>query len=153
MQALCRAVQDEVIQPESLNDKVVKLLNAKTSTLSPPKLGDILSSIRKHQPNIGCMIEVREPIHDDVIRRWVFTGPEVNFDQMFGEIIRLFNITPSLVRSKMTETLKPTIVNNIAQVVAKYLNNEDDLNVSITTVTRLVGMCGYLIYAEFKEVD
>lgn len=65
----------------------------------------------------------------------------------------MFEITPTLVRNKMTETLKPTIVNNIAQCVAKYQNGEPDLNVSITTVSRLVNMCDHLIYADFEEVD
>lgn len=152
MQALCRAVTDEVILPESLDDRLVKLLNAKTNTLSPSKLGEILTHIRKTQPKMCCVIRVLEPTHDELIKKWVFTGPEVRFSGMLGEIIKLFDITPTLVRSKMTETLKPTIVNNIAQCVAKYQNG-DDFNVSITTVSRLVNMCDHMIYADFEEVE
>lgn len=153
MQALCRGVVDGVIHVESLDDRLVKLLNAKTNTLSPTKLGEILTTIRKHQPKIACVIEVREPINDDLVRKWVFTGPEVKFTKMLEDIIKTFEITPTLVRTKMTETLKSTIVNNIAQTVARFLNGDPEQNVSVTTVSRLVNMCGYLIYAEFKEVD
>lgn len=153
MQALCRAVSEEVILPESMDERLVKLLNAKTNTLSPSKLGEILVQIRKTQPKISCVIRVLEPVNDEMLKKWVFTGPEVRFAHMFGEIIKMFNITPTLVRSKMTETLKPTIVNNIAQCVAKYQNGDDDINVSITTISRLVNMCDHLIYADFEEVD
>ena len=153
MQALCRAVTDEVILPESLDDRLVKLLNAKTNTLSPSKLGEILEHIRKTQPKMCCVIRVSEPTNDELIKKWVFTGPTCRFSGMLNEIIKMFEITPTLVRNKMTETLKPTIVNNIAQCVAKYQNGEPDLNVSITTVSRLVNMCDHLIYADFEEVD
>lgn len=153
MQALCRAVVDEVILPESLDDKLVKLLNAKTNTLSPSKLGELLEQVRKTQPKIACVIRVLEPVNDEMLKKWVFVGPDVNFIIMLGDIIKMFNITPSIVRSKMTETLKPTIVNNIAQCVAKYQNSDDDLNVSITTISRIVNMCNHLIYADFEEVE
>lgn len=153
MQALCRAVTDEVILPESLDDRLVKLLNAKTNTLSPSKLGEILEHIKKTQPKMCCVIRVLEPTNDELIKKWVFTGPTCRFSGMLNEIIKMFEITPTLVRNKMTETLKPTIVNNIAQCVAKYQNGEPDLNVSITTVSRLVNMCDHLIYADFEEVD
>jgi hypothetical protein len=152
MQALCRGVVDEVIHVESLDDRLVKLLNAKTNTLSPTKLGEILTTIRKKQPKIACVIEVREPVNDDVVKKWVFVGPEVKFTKMLEDVIKIFEITPTLVRTKMTETLKPTIVNNIAQTVARFLNGDPEQNVSVTTVSRLVNMCGYLIYAEFKEL-
>lgn len=61
MQALCRAVTDEVILPESLDDRLVKLLNAKTNTLSPSKLGEILEQIRKTQPKMCCVIQSQNP--------------------------------------------------------------------------------------------
>jgi hypothetical protein len=56
----------------------------------------------------------------------------------------------------MTETLKPTVVNNVAQLVAKYsVASKEERNkmvISIRTITRLVNMSGYLIYAEFKKI-
>lgn len=158
MQALCRAITDEVIKPENLDEKTIKLLNAKTNTLSPKKLGDILSTVRKNQPNIGCVITMIDPKEDTIVREWIFVGPNVNFINVLGEVISIFEITPSYVRNKMTETLKPTIVNNIAQLVARYQNAEtkedyDDINVSISTITRLVNMSDHLLYADFKEVE
>ena len=58
-----------------------------------------------------------------------------------------------MVRNKMTETLKPTIVNNIAQLIAKYAvaEDKDELTISINTISRLVNMTGNLIFAEFTE--
>ena len=154
MQALCRAVAEEVIIPEALDDRLVKLLNAKTNTLSPIKLGDILTHIRKHQPKMACILTMLDARDDTVIREWIFIGPEVNFTEVLGDVIKIFDITPSVVRTKMTETLKPTIVNNIAQCVAKYLNKKDneEMNVSITTISRLVNMSDHLLYADFKEI-
>ena len=154
MQALCRAVAEEVIIPEALDDRLVKLLNAKTNTLSPIKLGDILTHIRKHQPKMACILTMLDARDDTVIREWIFVGPEVNFTEVLGDVIKIFDITPSVVRTKMTETLKPTIVNNIAQCVAKYLNKKDneEMNVSITTISRLVNMSDHLLYADFKEI-
>lgn len=154
MQALCRAIAEEVIIPEALDDRLVKLLNAKTNTLSPIKLGDILTHIRKHQPKMACILTMLDARDDTVIREWIFVGPEVNFTGVLGDVIKIFDITPSVVRTKMTETLKTTIVNNIAQCVAKYLNKRDneEMNVSITTISRLVNMSDHLLYADFKEI-
>ena len=154
MQALCRAVAEEVIIPEALDDRLVKLLNAKTNTLSPIKLGDILTHIRKHLPKMACILTMLDARDDTVRREWIFVGPEVNFTAVLGDVIKIFDITPSVVRTKMTETLKPTIVNNIAQCVAKYLNKKDneEMNVSITTISRLVNMSDHLLYADFKEI-
>jgi hypothetical protein len=51
-----------------------------------------------------------------------------------------------------------TIVNNVSQLVSKFLTMKDDpdkldtLRVSITSITRLVNMMGYTIIAEFKPV-
>lgn len=153
MQALCHAVTEEIIHPESLDDRLVKLLNAKTNTVSPSKLGEILESVRKHQPNMSCVIRVLTADDDTLIKRWVFTGPEVKFSGIFRDIIKTFEITPTTIRTKMSETLKPTIVNNIAQMVAKYQNDDEDPNVSISTISRLVNMSGYLIYADFEDVE
>lgn len=153
MQALCRAVVDEIILPESLDEKTVKLLNAKTNTLSPAKLGEIIEHVRKKQPKLACVIKILEPVDDMVVHKWVFIGPSVSFADIFKEVIKMFEITPASIRTKMTETLKPTIVNNIAQCVGKYLNTGDVPDISITTISRLVNMSNHLIYADFEEVD
>jgi hypothetical protein len=47
-------------------------------------------------------------------------------------------------------------VNNIAQLVSKYNTSNDEekksMQVSITTISRLVNMSAHTLYAEFKEV-
>lgn len=156
MNALCRAVSENVILVDSLDDKTVKLLNAKTNTLSSSKLGSILDNVRESQPNIVCCVSLVKPI-DEVLKTWTFDNKDVNFIDIFGYILKYFDLNPTIVRTKMGELLKPTIVNNIAQLVAKYQYGDDNdrasINVSITTLTRLVNMCDHMLFAEFKKVS
>ena len=155
MSALCRAVNENVILIDSLDDKTIKLLNAQTNTLSPSKLGHILSVIHENQPNIGCVVSLIKPI-DELICQWVFTDKHVNLIGIFEFMINHFNLDPTTVRVKMSEMLKPTIVNNIAQSVAKFQNGDDtdrtEMNISITTLTRIANMCDHMLFAEFKNV-
>ena len=154
MQALCKAVTDDVIHDTSLDSKLVKLLNAETNSISQMKLGEVLTSIRKKQPNMACVIQLLTPDMGRVLEEWVFTGPIVSFDGIFEYVIKKFDITPQTIREKLSQMLKPTIANNIGQFVSRYLNHDDDddLVVSITTISRLVNMEGHIILAEFKEV-
>lgn len=157
MAALCSAVTEGVIKQQSFDDRLIKLLNSSTNTLSAPKLGSILSSIRETQPNMKCVISLMSSDMTETIERWIFIGPNVKFNKMFEYVIDKFEITPNIIRTKMTEMLKSTIVNNVAQLVAKYANlNEEERNkiqISITTVTRLVNMSGYLLMAKFTEEE
>jgi hypothetical protein len=155
MSALCTACETGVIKSTSLDDKIIKLLNSATNTLSPSKLGYILNQVHKEQPNLVCCITIKDKDMQPV-KEWNFVGPEVAFHGMFEYVVNEFEITPQMIRTKMTQMLKPTIVNNIAQLVAKYDTLDEverrKLNISITTVSRLVNMSGYLIFAEFKEL-
>ena len=157
MSALCRAVNDGVIRMDAVDDHIVKLLNSPTNTLSAVKVGNILTQIRKFQPNMCCVITLKSSDMNEKINEWIFTGPEVYFNKIFEYVIDKFEITPSLVRNKMTAMLKTTIVNNVAQLVAKYnsLTDEEEkkhLTISINTVTRLVNMSDHILLAEFKEI-
>lgn len=157
MSALCRAVNDGVIHMDTVDDHIVKLLNSPTNTLSAVKVGNILTQIRKFQPNMCCVITLKSSDMNEKINEWIFTGPEVYFNKIFEYVIDKFEITPSLVRNKMTAMLKTTIVNNVAQLVAKYnsLTDEEEkkhLTISINTVTRLVNMSDHILLAEFKEI-
>lgn len=157
MSALCRAVNDGIIHIDAVDDRIVKLLNSPTNTLSAVKVGNILTQIRKFQPNMCCVITLKSSDMNEKINEWIFTGPEVYFNKIFEYVIDKFEITPSLVRNKMTAMLKTTIVNNVAQLVAKYnsLTDEEEkkhLTISINTVTRLVNMSDHILLAEFKEV-
>lgn len=157
MSALCTAVSNGVIKQSSLDDRLIKLLNSATNTLSAGKLGDILSHLRTVQPNMSCVITLMEPDMSDVVNEWIFTGPDVYFNKLFEYVIEHFEITPTIVRNKMTEMLKPTIVNNVAQLIAKYNSITDekekqDITISISTITRLVNMSGYILMAEFCNI-
>ena len=157
MSALCRAVSDDVIHMSSIDDKIIKLLNSPTNTLSAVKVGSILNQVRKSQPNMCCVITLKSSDMNDTINEWTFTGPEVYFNKIFEFVIEYFEITPSMVRNKMTTMLKTTIVNNVAQLVAKYTSLTDEeekkqLTISINTITRLVNMSDHILLAEFKEV-
>lgn len=154
MQALCKAIMDGVIKETSLNAKIVKLLNAETASIAQSKLEEILIQVRKHQPNIACVITLMTSDMSTKLNQWVFTGPIVRFNGMFEYIIDVFSITPVTIREKLSKTLKPTIANNIAQLVSRYEMepNPEDTVISITTICRLVNMEDHLLMAEFKEV-
>ena len=157
MGALCRAVSEDVSHMSSIDDKIIKLLNSPTNTLSAVKVGSILNQVRKSQPNMCCVITLKSSDMNDTINEWTFTGPEVYFNKIFEFVIEYFEITPSMVRNKMTTMLKTTIVNNVAQLVAKYTSLTDEeekkqLTISINTITRLVNMSDHILLAEFKEV-
>ena len=157
MAALCIAVNTGVIKVASLDEKIIKLLNSSTNTLSARKLGDILTHIRRIQPKMTCVISLKTADMDTVIHEWAFTGPDISFIKIFDFVIDYFDITPPMIRQKMTKQLKNTIVNNVAQLVARYkmIENESEkekLTISISTITRLVLMSDHLLIAEFKNV-
>lgn len=155
MQALCRAVSQNTINVSNLDEKTIKLLNSSTNTISYPKLLNILDVIHMTNDNIKCHIEIKDPNKGSaVIKEWfIHDKDDVTFIQIFDFVISYFEITPYMVRELMTKTLKPTVVNNVAQFVAKYQaaskEERESFVVSIRTITRLVNMKGYLIFAEF----
>lgn len=157
MSALCAATTSGIIKSTSLDDKIIKILNSPTSTLSEKKLIDTLNCVRQTQPSIVCVITLKSPgLHPEIVNEWVIDGSDdTKLIDIFDFVVNEFNITPHDIRVKMGEMLKTTIVNNIAQLVSKYNSLEDtekrQLQVSITTISRLVNMNGYMMYAEFKE--
>lgn len=157
MTAFCKAVMDDVIKPSSLNERLVKLLNSETNTISQSKLKEILDIVHEHQPNICCCISMDDYDGIDVIPRydWVYKDNDVNFVVPFRTVLNFYQITPSDIRKRMTETLKPTIVNNVSQLVSKfYKSTKEEQNkmvISISTIQRLVNMSGGSLTAEFYE--
>ncbi len=156
MSALCTAVTNGNIKEAALNESIIKLLNSSTSTLSAVKVGKILSILRETQPNMTCVITLKTGDSKDIIKEWVFTGPEVYFNRIFEFVVREFDITPAIIRSRLGEMFKMTIVNNVAQLLGKYktLKTEEDrkaVAISISTITRLVNMSHHLLFAEFVE--
>jgi len=158
MQALCRAVSEDVVHFTTLDDRLIKLLNSPTNTLSQNKLFDILKHIRLYQPNIVCFISLMVADMSSTLKTWILDGSDnVKFIDIFEYVINEFEITPSMVRNKMIVSLKPTIVNNVSQFVSKYLNTESEeerrnITVSINTISRLVNMMDHLLFAEFRKI-
>lgn len=158
MAALCTAVTNGKIKEAALNESIIKLLNSSTSTLSAVKVGKILSILRQTQPNMTCVITLKTSDAREDVKEWVFTGPEVYFNRIFEFVVREFEITPALIRSRLGEMFKMTIVNNVAQLLGKYETLKTDeerkaVPISISTITRLVNMSHHLLFAEFVERD
>lgn len=153
MTALCKAVNEGVIKPSALNERLIKLLNSETITISQSKLTEILQSVQRVQPRMVCVVTMQNlEFHE--LMSWKFKD-SANFISMFGEVLQYYRITPSDIRKKMVDTLKSTIVNNVSQLVSKYYKADEierqGMVVSISTIQRLVNMAGGMLTAEFKE--
>lgn len=151
MQALCDGVKNGVIKVSSLGDKTIKMLNSPTNTLSEQKFNSILQEIQQKQPNIFCVISIEDEDNNRTMR-WVFPSRSgYTFTSILDYVLETYEITAQSIRVKMSKVLKPTIVNNIAQTITKYiqLSNKDDANISITTIFRLVAMENCYMKAEF----
>lgn len=151
MAAFCQAVMTGVIHEWALNDKLVKLLNSDTNTISSSKLNYIMDVIHVEQPSI--VLEVRLYTNEmKLMKTWVLDGTQ-SFNHIFEYVLNEFEITPHMIRTKLTDTLKTTIVNNIGQLVSKYQSSSqeerDAITISITTIHRLVNMADHILLAEF----
>ena len=154
MVALCTAVNDGIIETSSLSTPLVKMLNSATNTISQSKLGEILDQVRKSQPHMECHIHLMTADLQKTVRTWTFTCTEdCLFNDMFEYVVQTFQITPQMVRERMSKLLKTTIANNIGQFVAKYevSTHKEELVVSITTIARLANIVGHIIKVEFVE--
>ena len=60
MTAFCKAVTNGTIKESSLNDRLVKLLNSETNTISQSKLEEILKIIRRNQPQMVCIVTMED---------------------------------------------------------------------------------------------
>lgn len=154
MQALIRALHDDVIHKTSLNETIVNMLNSSTNTIAASKLCMILREVHQHQPDI----KMRFVIAKDTEQIAIF-----DFDESVGTlhlllswVIDYFEITPQVVHDRLSKHLKMTVVSNVQTFVQKYINastKEEKLsmNVSALTITRLVNMMNHVIYAEFYK--
>lgn len=153
MTAFCQAVMTGVIQPKSISTKMMKLLNSDTNTMSDLKLNEILETIHKNQPDIVCSIYLKDNRNVDIVV-WNMYG-DSSFNPILEYIIDRLEITPQIVRSKLSSTLKTTIVNNMSQLVSKFnsLTDEEkkEFRVSIMSITRLVNMMDHIIVAKFDS--
>lgn len=153
MAAFCQAALTGVIQPRSLSERLVKLLNSDTNTISDLKLDEILKVVHKNQPNMVCDIRLCDENNKEIVVWRLYE--DFKFAWILTWLINRFEITPQMVRTKLADTLKTTIVNNVSQLVSKHLNStpeeQNDMRISITTITRLVNMTGHILTAKFLE--
>ena len=126
--------------------------------MSFPKLINTLNTIHNSNEKIACVITLKKTdIAQSTICEWVIDGKnDITFHRIFEYVIKYFKVTPHDIRINMTKTLKPTVVNNVAQMVSKYLTSDEEerkkMVISIRTITRIVNMEGYLLFADFKKV-
>ena len=159
MAALCRAVADGTIKLTSLNERLVKVLNSETNTISQTKLKEVLDIIHEKQPGVYCYVwlDMFNPCTSDSQMLEWFYKDDINFAIAFGEVLEFYKVTPADVRRKLTTTLKPTIVNNVSQLVSKYRKASPKdrvaMMISITTIQRIVTMNGAMLCAEFIDND
>ena len=153
MQAFCKAVSDNIIDSAGLDDKLLKLLNSSTNSISQNKLKYLMEVINKTQPDIKCVIYITTYDMREIIFELTYCKPDdVDFLYILKWLLEKFEITPICIRNKMSDTLKPTIVNNISQTVSRVLNNNtNDLVISISTISRIVNCYDHLIYAKFEK--
>lgn len=153
MGAFCKAVLTGIIQQRSISNKMVKLLNSDTNTMSDLKLNEILETVHKNQPDITCCISLRNNKNEDLVLWNLYK--DISFSPILDYVITHLQITPQIVRNKLSSTLKTTIVNNMSQLVSKYssLTEEEkhEFRVSIMSITRLVNMMDHIIVAEFVD--
>ena len=153
MGAFCNAVMNGLIQQRSISQRMLKLLNSDTNTMSDIKLKEILETIHNQQPDIVCVISLRNSLNEEMVRWNMYD--EVSFTPILEYIIEVLAITPQLVRAKLSDTLKTTIVNNMSQLVSKFnsLSSEEksEFRVSIMSITRLVNMSNHILLAMFEE--
>lgn len=155
MTALCRAVVvDKIIDPDAIDERLYKLLNSDTNTVSDLKLSDILKSIHDVQKNMYCVITLQDT-NMNIINEWKLYE-DFTFNHIFEFILDHYKVTPHDIRESMSATLKPTIVNNIGQLISKYqqLTPEEKAKkrISITTINRIVSTVGGIMTVEFKKL-
>lgn len=153
MAAFCQAVITGIIQPKSISTKLMKLLNSDTNTISDTKLEEILTTVHKHQSDIACEIILCDNTNKPIIKWSLYNN--IHYNNIFERVIDMFGITPSIVRTKLADTLKTTIVNNVSQLISKYKSTakeeQKNIRISITTITRLVNMMDCIITAKFID--
>lgn len=155
MTALCKAVVvDKIIDPEAIDEKLLKLLASDTNTISDTKLNEIMKSIHQVQKNLYCVIEIQDTAFNQ-IAKWILFE-DFTFNKIFEFVLEYYKVTPQDIRNNMGTVLKSTIVNNIGQLISKYQQLDEkerkQKRISITTINRIVTAMGGLVTVEFQKL-
>jgi hypothetical protein len=156
MSAMIKAILDDgSILQSSLDDTLINMMNSSTRTISCSKLKSVMKTIKESQ-KLTCSFDIYEADGVTSVKHFEFDNKkDKNFNYILDYVLDHFKITPQLIKEKLTEQFKPTVVINIYTLINKYVNatdaEKDDFKVSILTITRLVNMMNHIIICKFAR--
>jgi hypothetical protein len=156
MSAMIKAIlEDGSILQSSLDDTLINMMNSSTRTISCSKLKSVMKTIKESQ-KLTCSFDIYEADGVTSVKHFEFDNKkDKNFNYILDYVLDHFKITPQLIKEKLTEQFKPTVVINIYTLINKYVNatdaEKDDFKVSILTITRLVNMMNHIIICKFAR--
>lgn len=156
MSAMIKAIlEDGSILQSSLDDTLINMMNSSTRTISCSKLKSVMKTIKESQ-KLTCSFDIYEADGVTLVKHFEFDNKkDKNFNYILDFVLDYFKVTPQLIKEKLTEQFKPTVVINIYTLINKYVNatdaEKDDFKVSILTITRLVNMMNRIIICKFTK--
>ena len=156
MSAMIKAIlEDGSILQSSLDDTLINMMNSSTRTISCSKLKSVMKTIKESQ-KLTCSFDIYEADGVTLVKHFEFDNKkDKNFNYILDFVLDYFKVTPQLIKEKLTEQFKPTVVINIYTLINKYVNatdaEKDDFKVSILTITRLVNMMNHIIICKFSK--
>lgn len=156
MSAMIKAIlEDGSILQSSLDDTLINMMNSSTRTISCSKLKSVMKTIKESQ-KLTCSFDIYEADGVTLVKHFEFDNKkDKNFNCILDFVLDYFKVTPQLIKEKLTEQFKPTVVINIYTLINKYVNatdaEKDDFKVSILTITRLVNMMNHIIICKFSK--
>lgn len=156
MSAMIKAIlEDGSILQSSLDDTLINMMNSSTRTISCSKLKSVMKTIKESQ-KLTCSFDIYEADGVTSVKHFEFDNKkDKNFNYILDFVLDYFKVTPQLIKEKLTEQFKPTVVINIYTLINKYVNatdiEKDEFKVSILTITRLVNMMNHIIICKFTK--
>ena len=156
MSAMIKAILDDgSILQSSLDDTLINMMNSSTRTISCSKLKSVMKTIKESQ-KLTCSFDIYEADGVTPVKHFEFDNKkDKNFNYILDYVLDHFKITPQMIKEKLTEHFKATVVINIYTLINKYVNatdaEKDDFKVSILTITRLVNMMNHIIICRFSK--
>lgn len=156
MSAMIKAIIDDgSILQSSLDDTLINMMNSSTRTISCSKLKSVMKTIKESQ-RLTCSFDIYEADGVTPVKHFEFDNKKnKNFNYILDYVLDHFKITPQMIKEKLTEHFKATVVINIYTLINKYVNatdaEKDEFKVSILTITRLVNMMNHIIICKFTK--
>lgn len=156
MSAMIKAIlEDGSILQSSLDDTLINMMNSSTRTISCSKLKSVMKTIKESQ-KLTCSFDIYEADGVTLVKHFEFDNKkDKNFNYILDFVLDYFKVTPQIIKEKLTEQFKPTVVINIYTLINKYVNatdaEKDEFKVSILTITRLVNMMNHIIICKFSK--